>query len=136
MTAKGPRKKLEQQAFEAGEKARAAGKMEEDCPPYPAVSLQESWLLGYRKIAAPTQVPTTAPTIKTAENPAHFWPKGKPLPEEYERAYHPCKFCKRTQLPDGQQAVVVANTGHGKVYLQCRALDCRQRWSLPIKASR
>lgn len=137
MTKAKPRKKFEQQAYDAGVEAKRAGEPDLVPTSYPAKSLQDHWLAGWRETLPAIQAAEVAPPVPQAEDARHFWPEGEPLPSVYRRSYVPCKWCRRTQLPDGSQAVRLMNTGFdGKMaYFQCSALECPgrgERWKLEV----
>ena len=72
------------------------------------------------------------PSIYAAD--PRFWPAWEPLPTEWRKARRQrpaCPRCRRLQLDDGGQAVVVMSSGGDVAFFRCKA--CEHRWQLPVK---
>lgn len=134
---KTPKKRLNQSAYEAGVAARLRG---DPCAPpkMMAKTLESEWEKGWIEAVPVRQVDEPPLPVPPEEPKTHFLQPGQKLPEEYDRtrSYLPCPHCKRRQLPDGGQAVLLSHTGNGKAYLRCRSRDCGRGHTLPLKGAK
>lgn len=130
--------KLNRSAFDAGKAAAEAGHPIEAVPEYPAKSLGESWLKGFktqkpehRFAPPPTDLEKRKPS---KENPGHFWPENEALPSSYKvrKPAVPCENCRRLCMPDASQAVCLVNTDQkeGVAWFKCRS--CKHRFKLGL----
>lgn len=144
------RKKLNQEAWEAGKKACSEGRARIEHPRYPKRSLIADWESGWdaERMAemqaaaqaavqeaafqnARTRVMSDGPSQVRAPSPKEvhprtFWPEGQEMPRFYEkRPYYPCPNCRRVLDEQAGQAVAVLCTANGKAYLRCRCCETR-----------
>jgi hypothetical protein len=132
------RGKLSTEAFAAGEKARSAGKVVEDCPAHYQSALARAWRAGWTAADIRTRPAefshAPSPMVSTrVPHPLERWPDGKPLPTAYTRPPMPCQGCRRVLDDSGGRCVRVRATWQDIVYLRC--VCCSHEWKLPIDRS-
>ena len=142
----GARRKLNQQAFDAGVEAKRNGLDLTACPhkSYPAKSLKADWEAGWRSVAAAerkgvvARVPAPVNRTPVKARP-HYVPDGEELKVYYLRypaCPCPCPKCRRVILDDAQQACRAlwtrdaAGDKPAHAYLECRG--CGHRFVAPI----
>lgn len=126
----------EDEALEAGRRARAEGKPRTSNPlkRYPAKSLFNAWLRGWDEdVRIPeVEVKVASVEIKT-RSPAIYWPADKAFPSAYEvrrKPPVPCPNCRRLTLDTLSQAVVARSITQGIAYLWCRGCNFNFKMSV------